>query len=106
MTMHWNVNSADVPGVTAQMNAFLNYPVHVNAECQAVNAIEGAPPGGREDFLTTKGFQWPAPKQPDAVQYTNSQLPFAQMDGPFGTVGGSEPAYGFGPGPRTTSRTS
>ena len=99
MTMHWDVNSMDIPGVVAEMNSFLNYPVHVNAECQAVNAVEGQPPdGGREDWLTTQGYQWPAPKQPMSVQFSNSQLPFAQMDGPFATVGGSEPAYGFAPG--------
>ncbi len=99
MTMHWDVTSTDIPGVVAEMNSFLNYPVHVNAECQAVNAIEGDPPdGGREDWLTTKGYQWPAPKQPTAVQFANSFQPFAQMDGPFATVGGSEPAYGFAAG--------
>jgi uncharacterized repeat protein (TIGR01451 family)/MYXO-CTERM domain-containing protein len=99
MTMHWNVTSTDIPGVVAEMASFLQYPVHVNAECQAVNAIEGEPPdGGRSDFVTTKGFQWPAPHQPSAVQFSNSALPFAQMDGPFQTVGGSEPAYALYPG--------
>ncbi len=101
MTMHWNVGSTDIPGVTAEMNSFLNYPVHVNAEYQAVNAVEGQPnpdggTGGNQDWLTTNGYEWPAPKQPTAVQFSNSALPFAQMDGPFATVGGSEPAYGFG----------
>ena len=100
MTMHWNVGSTDIPGVTAEMNSFLNYPVHVNAECQAVNAVEGQPnpdggPGGNQDWLTTQGYTWPAPQQPQSVQFSNSALPFAQMDGPFATVGGSEPAYGF-----------
>ncbi len=103
MTMHWGVNSTDIPGVTAQMAKFLQFPVHVNAECQAVNAIEGNPSpdggtGGREDFVTTAGFQWPAPAQPTYVQFANSALPFAQMDGPFKTTGGSEPAYALAPG--------
>lgn len=103
MTMHWNVTSTDIPGVTAQMAKFLQFPVHVNAECQAVNAIEGNPSpdggtGGREDFVTTTGFQWPAPKQPTYVQFSNSSLPFAQMDGPFQTTGGSEPAYALAAG--------
>ncbi len=99
MTMHWNVTSTDIPDVVAEMASFLKYPVHVNAECQAVNAIEGEPPdGGRSNFVTTNGFQWPAPHQPTSVQFSNSALPFAQMDGPFATVGGSEPAYALYPG--------
>jgi uncharacterized repeat protein (TIGR01451 family) len=94
MTMHYNVNDTSVPEVAAEFGSFLQFPVHVNAECQAVNAIEGAPPvGGRSRFVTTTGFTWPAPNQPNAVQYANSALPFAQQDGPFKTVGGSEPAY-------------
>jgi uncharacterized repeat protein (TIGR01451 family) len=103
MTMHWGVNSTDIPGVTAQMDKFLQFPVHVNAECQAVNAIEGDPSpdggtGGRENFVTTSGFQWPAPAQPNYVQFSNSSLPFAQMDGPFQTTGGSEPSYALAAG--------
>jgi uncharacterized repeat protein (TIGR01451 family) len=94
MTMHWSVNDTSVPEVTAEMGEFLKFPVHLNAECQAVNAVEGAPPtGGRMKFVAPQGFVWPAPKQPTAVEYSNSSLPFAQQDGPFGTVGGSEPAY-------------
>src|SRR6185436_6742463 len=94
MTMHWSVNDQSVPEVSAEMGEFLKFPVHLNAECQAVNAIEGAPPtGGRMKFVAPAGFVWPAPKQPTAVSYSNSSLPFAQQDGPFGTVGGSEPAY-------------
>jgi uncharacterized repeat protein (TIGR01451 family) len=94
MTMHWSVNDQSVPEVSAEMGEFLKFPVHLNAECQAVNAIEGRPPtGGRMKFVAPAGFVWPAPKQPTAVSYSNSSLPFAQQDGPFGTVGGSEPAY-------------
>ena len=94
MTMHWNVTSTDIPAVTAEFKSFLQFPVHLNAECQAVNAVEGAPPiGGNQKFVAPQGFVWPAPAQPQAVQYSNSSLPFAQMDGPFGTIGGSEPAY-------------
>src|SRR5579859_6107755 len=96
MTMHWGVGSTDIPVVVPELQSFLKYPVHVNAECQAVNAIEGQPPpGGRADLVTTHGFQWPAPSQPSSVHFSNSALPFAQMDGPFKTVGGSEPAYGL-----------
>lgn len=99
MTMHWSVTDTDVPEVTAELAQFLNYPVHVNGECQAVNAIEGAPPtGGRSNFVSTAGFAWPAPDKPTAVEFLNSSLPFAQMDGPFGIIGGSEPAYKLGPG--------
>src|SRR5204863_6590464 len=73
MTMHWSVNDTDVPEVSAEMGEFLKFPVHLNAECQAVNAIEGAPPvGGRMKFVAPMGFIWPAPKMPDDVQYSNS----------------------------------
>lgn len=99
MTMHWSVTDALVPEVSAEMGEFLRFPVHLNAECQAVNAIEGAPPvGGRMKFVAPSGFVWPAPKQPAAVEYSNSSLPFAQQDGAFATVGGSEPAYALPPG--------
>jgi uncharacterized repeat protein (TIGR01451 family) len=99
MTMHWNVGTSTIPAVVAEMGSFLEYPVHVNAECQAVNAVEGEPPdGGLADFVTTQGFQWPAPAQPTYVQFSNSALPFAQIDGPFETTGGSEPAYALAPG--------
>jgi uncharacterized repeat protein (TIGR01451 family)/MYXO-CTERM domain-containing protein len=94
MTMHWSVTDPAVPEVSAEMGEFLKFPVHLNAECQAVNAIEGAPPtGGRMKFVAPQGFVWPAPAKPSAVEYSNSSLPFAQQDGAFGTVGGSEPAY-------------
>lgn len=99
MTMHWKVSEPEAAEVTEELASFLRFPTHVNAECQAVNAIEGAPPvGGRSNFVTTKGFVWPAPSQPATVDFLNSALPFAQMDGPFKTVGGSEPAYALGPG--------
>ncbi len=99
MTMHWKVNEPEAAEVSAELASFLKFPTHVNAECQAVNAIEGAPPtGGRSNFVSSKGFAWPAPSQPSTVEFLNSALPFAQMDGPFKTVGGSEPAYALGAG--------
>jgi uncharacterized repeat protein (TIGR01451 family)/MYXO-CTERM domain-containing protein len=99
MTMHWKVNEPEAAEVTAELTQFLKFPVHVNAECQAVNAIEGEPPvGGRAKFVASKGFAWPAPSQPASVDFLNSALPFAQMDGPFKTTGGSEPAYALAPG--------
>lgn len=99
MTMHWKVNEPEAAEVTAELSSFLKFPVHVNAECQAVNALEGAPPvDGRANFVSRKGFAWPAPDRPASVDFLNSALPFAQMDGPFQTIGGSEPAYALGPG--------
>ena len=80
--------------MVAEVRAFLQSNVHVFAECQAVNAFEGAPPtGGRGKFLTTQGFTWPAPGQPKVYDFYNDDSPFAQMDGVFQSVGGSEPAY-------------
>jgi uncharacterized repeat protein (TIGR01451 family)/MYXO-CTERM domain-containing protein len=42
-------------------------------------------------FLTTSGFD--IADKPSAVDFYNHDSPFAQMDGPFGIVGGSESAY-------------
>lgn len=95
MSMHWGVNEAAAsPETVLEVREYLTHPVHFFAECQAVNAFEGAPPtGGRGNFLTTHGFQWTAPAQPKTVDFYNDASPFAQLDGAFQTVGGSEPAY-------------
>jgi uncharacterized repeat protein (TIGR01451 family) len=63
--------------------------VHFFAECQAVDAFEDLVPYGR--FLTPNGFVVKA--QPASVDFHNFDSPFAQIDGLFATVGGSEPAY-------------
>ncbi len=89
MTMHWDVKkSAANPEVVAEMRSFLTHPTHLYAQCQAVNAIENHPNGR---FLTPNGFNIAA--QPSAVTLLNASYPFVQLDGPFGTVGGSEAAY-------------
>jgi uncharacterized repeat protein (TIGR01451 family) len=95
MSMHWNVTDAAAsPETVLEVREFLKNPVHFFAECQAVNAFEGAPPvGGRGDFLTDQGFQWPAPAQPKTYDFYNDSSPFAQLDGVFQSAGGSEPAY-------------
>jgi uncharacterized repeat protein (TIGR01451 family) len=95
MSMHWGVNEAAAsPETVLEVREYLKHPVHFFAECQAVNAFEGAPPsGGRANLLTTQGFQWTAPAQPKTVDFYNDGSPFAQIDGAFRTVGGSEPAY-------------
>ena len=95
MSMHWSVNeAANSPETVLEVRDYLKHPVHFFAECQAVNAFEGAPPtGGRGNFLTTQGFTWPAPSQPRTYDFYNDDSPFAQIDGVFQSVGGSEPAY-------------
>jgi uncharacterized repeat protein (TIGR01451 family) len=95
MSMHWGVNeAADSPETVVEVREFLKHPVHFFAECQAVNAFEGGPPvGGRGNFLTTQGFVWPAPSQPKIYDFSHDDSPFAQLDGVFQSVGGSEPAY-------------
>ncbi len=87
MTMHWGVNDADDDAI-AEMREFLYFPTHLFAECQAVNALENSPNGY---FLTPNGYLMD--NQPTAVDELNPHLPFAQMDGEFETVGGSEPSY-------------
>ncbi len=112
MSMHWDVqrnalNDASI----AEMSTFLGYPTHLFAECQAVNMIEDDTNG---HFLTTDNGtgepsnsvqcgQTPddglcAGQQPNTYTFLHSDLPFAQLDGPFQSVGGSEPGYGLSPG--------
>jgi uncharacterized repeat protein (TIGR01451 family) len=95
MSMHWAVTDAQKnPGVVAEMREFLNHPTHLFAECQAVNAFENLAPHGY--FLTTKGFL--IGQQPNAYDYYQADSSYAQLDGAFLSVGGSEPAYTLPPG--------
>ena len=95
MSMHWGVNDAeDNPEVVAEVRAYLNNPTHFFAECQAVNAFENLEPHGF--FLTPNGFEFG--DRPDEVDFFNADSPFGQLDGPFETVGGSEPSYTLPPG--------
>ncbi|APR82751.1 internalin, putative [Minicystis rosea] len=90
MSMHWGVTSAQAtPEVVAETRDFLTHPTHFFAECQAVNAFENLVPYGR--FLTPNGFN--IKNQPNAVDTYHADQTFMQIDGAFGTVGGSEPAY-------------
>jgi uncharacterized repeat protein (TIGR01451 family)/MYXO-CTERM domain-containing protein len=90
MSMHWGVTEAQkAPEVVAEVREFLKNPVHFFAECQAVDAFENLVPYGQ--FLTTGGFAVKA--QPSSVDWYNADQTFAQIDGAFGPVGGSEPAY-------------
>lgn len=99
-TAHWNMtDTTNLSNVVPEIQSFLQFPVHLFAECQSVNAIEGEPPGGgRGRLLTSAGFQSPAPGRPAAVQFSGTDSPFAQLDGSVTTVGGSEPAYGLAAG--------
>ncbi|MBX7081910.1 MAG: DUF11 domain-containing protein [Nannocystaceae bacterium] len=95
MSMHWGVAQAEAnPEVVAEVRQFLNNPTHFFAECQAVSAFENLAPHGF--FLTPNGLDFA--DRPDAVDFYNAGSPFAQLDGPFETVGGSEPAYALPPG--------
>lgn len=90
MSMHWGVgNAEDDPEVVAEVREYLNNPVHFFAECQAVNAFENLDPHGF--FLTPNGFE--VGGTPNEVEYFNPSSPYAQIDGPFEAVGGSEPSY-------------
>jgi len=119
MSMHWTVSrDAESNESIAEMREYLlNFPVHLFAECQAVNQLEDAVSGHfvstdngtgtptksvdcSSNTIPTNGLcaKKPTPTQP--LEFLNSDLPFAQMDGPFETVGGSEPSYGLAPGSR------
>jgi uncharacterized repeat protein (TIGR01451 family) len=90
MSMHWGVGNAEaIPEAVAEVREFLNHPTHFFAECQAVSAFENLDPHGF--FLTPNGLLFA--DTPDAVDFYNHDSPYAQLDGEFETVGGSEPAY-------------
>jgi hypothetical protein len=87
---HWNVTSAQaLPEVVAEVRQFLQHPVHFFAECQSVDAFENLVPYGH--FLTPNGFT--VKTTPLTVDLFHADSPFVQIDGAFGTTGGSEPAY-------------
>ncbi len=89
MSMHWGINDAnDNPEVVAEVRQYLNYPTHFFAQCQAVNAFENNVNG---KFLTPNGFE--IGDKPDVVDFFHADVPFAQLDGNWESVGGSEPAY-------------
>ncbi|HEX2571037.1 MAG TPA: hypothetical protein VH877_15865 [Polyangia bacterium] len=113
MSMHWTVQrTATNEEAIAEMRNFLTYPTHLFAECQAVNMLEdsanghfvttnnrtAAPASSLKCSSTPNGNGLCAAPQPTTVQFFNSSLPFAQLDGPFRTVGGSEPSYGWATG--------
>ncbi|MBA3463040.1 MAG: hypothetical protein H0T46_23995 [Deltaproteobacteria bacterium] len=127
--------------VVAEVRAFLEYPTHFFAQCQAVNAYENLVPnpawpylddaGRNGHFLTTAGTPplcptntctngnyecvagacggqaccLPKPatwqnmpgfevaQSPSTVKVLRPDVPYNQLDGEFGPVGGSEPAY-------------
>ncbi len=96
MSMHWDVDDRDKPGgesVVAEVRSYLAFRTHFFAECQAVNAFENAENGG---FLTDGGLDIAG--DPSPIDFIHAEYHFAQMDGPFETVGGSEPSYTLKPG--------
>lgn len=92
MSMHYGA-PANVPEVVAEVRAFLAYPVHFLAECQAVNAFENDVNG---KFLTSGGLKKSA--NPGAVEYHHSDDPFSQAAGGYLSPGGSEPSFGLAAG--------
>jgi hypothetical protein len=94
VSAHWNLASVDIPNVVPELASFLQFPVHVFAQCQSVRAIENATPAGR--FLTTTGYVLAA--RPVAVQFANQDLPFVQFDGAFVAISGSDAAFALSPG--------
>ena len=87
MSMHWDVGEAAAnPEVIAELDVYLTHNTHFFAECQAVSAFENL-----GHFLTPNGFEFA--EQPDEYDFFRFDSPFAQLDGEFASVGGSEPAY-------------
>jgi uncharacterized repeat protein (TIGR01451 family)/MYXO-CTERM domain-containing protein len=103
MSMHWAVTSAQAnPEVVAEVREYLRNPVHFFAECQAVDAFENLVPYGH--FLTPNGFD--VKTQPTSVDIYHADQTFMQIDGAFGTTGGSEPAYALPAGDTYKSSAS
>ncbi len=91
MSMHWDVKAAQqalADAVVAEVRSFLGFRTHFFAECKAVNTFENNVNGR---FLTRNGFIISG--DPAPVAFLNQWYPFAQIDGPFATVGGSERSY-------------
>ena len=111
---HWNVirNSTNDEAI-AEIAEFLKYPTHVFAASDAASIVETSRFG---HFLTTdNGTGEPAVRNacaapslpnnglcvapnPASVSHLHAGLPFAQIDGAFGLIGGSAPAFGLAPG--------
>jgi hypothetical protein len=92
MSMHWDIAAAEAnPEVIAELDEYLTHNTHFFAECQAVSAFENM-----GHFLTPNGFEFA--DQPTEYELSRSDSPFGQLDGPFESVGGSEPAYSLPPG--------
>jgi uncharacterized repeat protein (TIGR01451 family) len=101
MTMHWGVTQV-VDEVVAEYRAFLGFPTHMMAECQAVNAIENNVNG---HFITPNGFLIDNDvKDVGPFSYLNQDTPFVQLDGAYTLVGGSERAYSLPPGDKFFDR--
>ncbi|PKN21364.1 MAG: hypothetical protein CVU65_17010, partial [Deltaproteobacteria bacterium HGW-Deltaproteobacteria-22] len=91
MSMHYDVKAAQqalADAVVAEVRSFLGFRTHFFAECKAVNTFENNVNGR---FLTPNGFLIGG--SPSPVVFLNQWYPFAQLDGNFGVVGGSEPSY-------------
>ena len=95
MSMHWDVSEAEAnPEVVAEVRSYLQFSTHFFAECQAVNAFENLEPYGF--FLTPNGLD--IDERPAMFDFFRMDTPFGQIDGLFGSVGGSEPSYSLPPG--------
>ena len=88
-SMHYDVKGHSPEVVAETRNWLAKGAVHLFAECQAVNAFENDAASGH--MLATNGFVTAA--GPKNVSILVPASPFAQLDGAFKTVGGSEPAY-------------
>jgi hypothetical protein len=101
VSMHWDVIAARLtPETVWEVRSFLGNPVHLFAECQSAAAFENTIEAGQNGlpghFLTTNGFAFGP--QPHSVDNYNPTQTLTQIDGDFGTVGGSDPSYALAPG--------
>jgi hypothetical protein len=92
LSMHYK-EPAGTPEVVAEVRAFLQYPVHFLAECEAVSAFENDPAGR---FLTAGGLV--AGNDSNAVDHYHSDDPFVQGVGPFAGGGGNVSAFSLAEG--------
>lgn len=94
LVMHWTEwldtdAAADLNNESvAEIREFLAFPTHLVACCRSVIAIENSLNG---KFLTANGLV--IGTQAAAVQFSNSDYVFAQIDGGYTNIAGSVPSF-------------
>ena len=87
VSAHYNKTSPNLEAI-AETGEFLKQRTLLFAECQSAVTFEN-----NGHFLTDQGLTIKAQPNSGFMSFPFPDQPIAQDDGPFGTVGGSEPSY-------------